>query len=58
MKSYREVAIPKDPAREALRLAKAAMKGKPKAKGLAEIEARVAELEAVISNILERFNLG
>lgn len=58
MKSYKEVTIPKDPVREALQLARTALKGKPKAKGLAEVEARVAELEGVITNILERLNLG
>lgn len=58
MKSYREIAIPKDPVKETLRTAKATMKGRPQAKGLAQIEARVAELEATIIAMIERFDLG
>ena len=58
MKSYREVPIPKDPVKEALRLARTALKGKPKPKGLADLEARVAELEVVVLSLIERLNLG
>lgn len=58
MKSYKEIAIPKDPVKETLRTAKAVMKGRPQAKGLAQLEARVAELEATIIAMIERFNLG